>query len=700
MGNKSIVAHKIGQVEIRANRLLSIYLFTVLLGLILVIIGIAVDYFVNFPNDTTVISIIVVGLAIVFTASWFPKFQRFIDQNVLGIRASSLEIVETFTNQIITSLTYDSIVKIIQNELLPSLSIRQSALFPVEKGFVMEPIVQIGIKENPLPNSAHIPEMAKDFRKLRQLDENKYLPWVRLIIPLIIDQELCGIWLFGRRDPDDHYATTEITALQTIANHTAITLENIRQREHIRALYQDNIQRYEREQKKLAHDLHDEILNGLAVLGMMVDDDQSSSEFQKEYDKLATHIRRIISGLQPAMLEYGLYLAIEELCHELSDRINGDILIEFAIDPSDKRYESSLEGHIYRIVQQACENAVQHAQANRVTVRGKLQTDQIYLSVEDDGKGFSPEEYLQTTDNKQRNHYGLTVIQERAELIGADLKITSSQGNGTRIEIQLDDLLHKQAQFLARIKAEKALFDSEAKATTLMNAFSDVIMLIDTNDIIIDANQAMARRVNRDLDDIIGKQVWDFISQEVAERRKVYHAKAIRTGKTIRYEDERAGKWHDNTLTPVRDADGMITRLAIFSRDITAKKNAEHALTTSERNFRALAENANDGILIADEQGNHVYANHKAAEITGYSISELLETHISDLAHPEELKKITTRFRGRFEGNTSMSQYETIILGKSGDEITIGLTAAQTIWNNKPSVMVIIRDITETNTND
>ena len=63
-------------------------------------------------------------------------------------------------------------------------------------------------------------------------------------------------------------------------------------------------------------------------------------------------------------------------------------------------------------------------------------------------------------------------------------------------------------------------------------------------------------------------------------------------------------------------------------------------LKESEENFRALAENANDGILIAVGEGEYVFANKRAAELTGYSISELLKTTIKDIAHPDDFERI------------------------------------------------------------
>ncbi|MGD9098901.1 MAG: PAS domain S-box protein [Anaerolineae bacterium] len=122
--------------------------------------------------------------------------------------------------------------------------------------------------------------------------------------------------------------------------------------------------------------------------------------------------------------------------------------------------------------------------------------------------------------------------------------------------------------------------------------------------------------------------------------------------------------------------------------------NTERALRESEENFRTLAENANDGILIGTgREGAHAYANQRAAEITGYSVAELLKIRIKDLAHPDESQKILQRYRKRLAGEPVPRQYETRIIHKDGQSVPIEVTAAKTIWQDQPADIVILRDI-------
>jgi len=124
------------------------------------------------------------------------------------------------------------------------------------------------------------------------------------------------------------------------------------------------------------------------------------------------------------------------------------------------------------------------------------------------------------------------------------------------------------------------------------------------------------------------------------------------------------------------------------------RRNAEEALRESEETFRALAENANDGILVAVGTGIHVFANRRAAEITGYGNDELLKLTIRDLSHPDEFRrKIHERYVRKLAGEAELSEYETRIVRKDGKILPIEITSAKTDWRGQAADLVLIRDI-------
>jgi PAS domain S-box-containing protein len=129
--------------------------------------------------------------------------------------------------------------------------------------------------------------------------------------------------------------------------------------------------------------------------------------------------------------------------------------------------------------------------------------------------------------------------------------------------------------------------------------------------------------------------------------------------------------------------------------DITERRQAEEALRESVENFRALAENANDGILIAAGEGVHVYANKRASEIAGYSIADLLEIGLHELVAPDEVEEVAEKYKKRLAGENVLGQYETALVKKNGERFSAELSSAKTVWEGQPASIVIIRDITE-----
>jgi len=126
-------------------------------------------------------------------------------------------------------------------------------------------------------------------------------------------------------------------------------------------------------------------------------------------------------------------------------------------------------------------------------------------------------------------------------------------------------------------------------------------------------------------------------------------------------------------------------------------KRKEVALRESEKNFSALAENANTGILIALPNGHYVYANKQATKITGYSVSELTELNMNQLTQPEEASMLTDRLKKRLGGESVPKLYEAQIIRKDGKTITIEITEAKTIWHGQEADIVIFLDVTERN---
>lgn len=162
---------------------------------------------------------------------------------------------------------------------------------------------------------------------------------------------------------------------------------------------------------------------------------------------------------------------------------------------------------------------------------------------------------------------------------------------------------------IERKRAENELRESEAAARVLLNAPADVAALVDTKGIILDVNEAMAQRLGRSVDELIGVHGWDLLPADIAERRKLYFDKTIQSGKLNRFEDESGGVWFETVFYPVRDEQGKVTKVALLTRDITEHKQAEEALRESEKRYRDIFETIPASIIVLDKNGHMIDIN-------------------------------------------------------------------------------------------
>ena len=211
-----------------------------------------------------------------------------------------------------------------------------------------------------------------------------------------------------------------------LAHHTAIVLANIGYAERLRALYQTSIDQREGERASLGRDLHDHILQQMFVLRGSAAGSEDESAFVRAYEFVVQSLYQTIRGLRPPMLEYGLYRALAALVDDWEHRPEAQRgpTVSLAVPESDVRYAPHLELHLYRIVQQAGENALRHARARTLKIGGQLEVDRVELTVEDDGLGFEAQKLLDLARPEALSHFGLMGMQERAAPLGHRLRST------------------------------------------------------------------------------------------------------------------------------------------------------------------------------------------------------------------------------------------------------------------------------------
>lgn len=175
-----------------------------------------------------------------------------------------------------------------------------------------------------------------------------------------------------------------------------------------------------------------------------------------------------------------------------------------------------------------------------------------------------------------------------------------------------------------RKRLEREIIEREANARTVMEATSDVIILLDRNGIVLDCNDAHAAHLHMTREELIGRDVFSLLPEEVAEKRKAMVGQVLTTGKPIFGEDYRAGFWNQIAIYPIFIQGVQSDYVAVYSRDITRQHFQEQALKASEQKFRTLFENLSEGIFIQDKSGRLIDANDAALTMLGLSREQFL----------------------------------------------------------------------------
>ena len=432
----SAFRRRLGDLELRTNRFFSIYLFVILLGIVELPLIYLLSQVLQISGEVLAISLIsAVATAIAFI--WiYPAFERFVERRIFGIPLPSKNLLEIFSTRITTSNSLSDLVRVIDEEIIPSLLIRQFVFLHTENESIRV-LSKTGVTEDQIPKAQDITHLLTqtDIYLSLLLREQPY-SWVRLILPLKFGDDTIGLWLFGRRDPDDLYSQLEIPIIKSLANQTAVALSNILQTERIKAMNEANIDRFEQEKLRLSRDLHDSILNQIATLLMRTDAPVFSPAFQAGFEELTTRLREIVSDLRSPMLDLGLKLAFEDLADKLAERNQDKLKVVVNIQAEgDCRYPEKVESHLYRILQETCENVIKHARAKTMKITARLSREKAELEVEDDGIGFDAETSLKLDSILKDKHFGLAGLYERASLIGAQVNISSKPGHGTRVQV-------------------------------------------------------------------------------------------------------------------------------------------------------------------------------------------------------------------------------------------------------------------------
>jgi two-component system cell cycle sensor histidine kinase/response regulator CckA len=226
----AIYKHHLSAAEFRANRLLGIYTFSALLFASYTLIFFALSGQRRTLTADFLITLLFVSLGYMAAVPLLrDRFQTLVDRQVFGIKHSPEEVIDLVSARIPTAFDRDVLAGVVAEEILPTLLIRQSALYLFGEGSLETLYEQAVPADGPPPAEADLRAvLGWSGRYLPAGPGAPALTWVRLILPLVLQARPVGIWLIGRRDPDDYFPASDVQLLSTVANQIAPMAENVR----------------------------------------------------------------------------------------------------------------------------------------------------------------------------------------------------------------------------------------------------------------------------------------------------------------------------------------------------------------------------------------------------------------------------------------------------------------------------------------
>lgn len=254
-------------------------------------------------------------------------------------------------------------------------------------------------------------------------------------VPIVSKSRIIGAFYLTDKLGDAHFSEEDQKLIEMLAAHAAISIENARLYERSRELSVIE------ERNRLARELHDSVTQTLFSLALTAeaadtllgrDNDMAKAQLNKlkqMAQDAVREMRSLIFELRPADLEMeGLTGTLRKHVDVLRQVRGAEIELRVG---GERRLPAGVERDIFRIAQEALNNALKHSGARAIAVELDLAVP-VTLTVRDDGSGFNPDD-----PQIRARRLGLTSMHERATMLGGRLTIDSS-GRGTTVRLEVD----------------------------------------------------------------------------------------------------------------------------------------------------------------------------------------------------------------------------------------------------------------------
>ncbi|MDM8005245.1 MAG: PAS domain S-box protein [Phycisphaerae bacterium] len=243
-----------------------------------------------------------------------------------------------------------------------------------------------------------------------------------------------------------------------------------------------------------------------------------------------------------------------------------------------------------------------------------------------------------------RNHLEQLVKEQTVQMMAANVRL--------------------QAEIAERRQVEEALRANEATLRGILNAAKESIWLFSPDGVILMGNEMALLRFGKPAEEVVGRRFHEVLPAELARARLASLRQAVESGQPVEVEDERAGIMFRHTFYPVSDAEGHVTHVACFSRDITEGKRAERELRREKTFANSVIDTLPGIFYLFDSDGRFLRWNRNFERVTGYAPAELSRMSPWDFFRGGDRDRIRDAVRRVFE--TGETAIEADFVSKDG----------------------------------
>lgn len=403
----AILRYRLWDIDLIINRAVVYSLLTALVVAIYALIVSGLGRFFHNENNTA-ISLAATGVIAILFQPLHLRIQTGVNRWLFGERDDPARVLTRLTSELEAAESGASLLQNLVETIAESLKLPYVALR-----------IQDGDTERLAAATGHRPEQVETW-------------------PLMAQQTTIGHLIIAPRSPGDPLSAADQNLLAAITRLTATTVRTVQLTDDVQEARVRTVAAREEERRRLRRDLHDglgpvlasQALKLAAARQLLRDKpevaEQLLDEVMYQSENTVAEVRRLVYALRPPTLDE---LGLVEAIREHVDTVRAAAPVTITIDAPSRLPEipAAIEVAAFRIVQEALNNVIRHADAHHCTITLAVD-DALAITIQDDGQGIAPE---------SRSGVGLLSMHERAAEVGGTCEIDALPAGGVRVRLVL-----------------------------------------------------------------------------------------------------------------------------------------------------------------------------------------------------------------------------------------------------------------------